>query len=178
MITKKQKEVILNEMIEVWKSAKSLVFYNFNKMNADDLERFRSAVRQNGLKAFVCKNTLMEKSAEKAGVDLSTLSNEMLIGQTGIIISYDDPLVGPKTISQIIKERRKPAIKGGFFEGKFLSPQNVKDLASIPSREILNQQFAYTLLAPVTMFASSLNNTVAKLVYALDAVKRQKEAQS
>ncbi len=178
MITKKQKEAVLNEMVEVWKSAKSMVFYNFNKMNAEDMESFRKKVRENGLKAFVCKNTLMEKSAEKAGIDLSTLSDEMLIGQTGIIISYEDPLLGPKTISQIIKEKRRPAIKGGFFEGRFLSSQNVKDLASVPSREVLTQQLAYTLLAPATQFASVLNNTVTKLVYAIDAVKRQKEAQS
>ncbi len=178
MITKQQKESVINELLEIWQNSKSLVFYNFEKMTAAEMESFRKEIRKNGLKAYVCKNTLIGKSAEKAGIEWNNFADSLFVSQTGIVISQEDPLVGPKTMDQIFKERRKPVIKGGYFEGRFISVDNVKALASIPSREILNQQLAYTLLGPVTMFAASLNNTVAKLVYALNAVKEKKETQN
>jgi large subunit ribosomal protein L10 len=178
MITKQQKKVVINEMVEIWKSSKSMVFYNFDKMNATDMEYFRKEIRRNGLRAYVCKNTLMDKSAEKAGIDTSTATDKLWVGQTGLVFSTDDPLITPKIMDQLFREKKKPVIKGGFFEGKFITPENVKSLASIPSREVLNQQLAYTLLAPVTMLACTLNNTVAKIAYVLNAVREQKESQN
>jgi large subunit ribosomal protein L10 len=177
MINKQKKESVILEMTDIWKNAKSIVFYSFDKMAAADMEYFRKEIRRNNLRAYVCKNSLMGKSAEKVGIEINSLAEKLFIGQTGVVYSEHDPLVGPKTMDQIIKEKRKPIIKGGFFEGKFITPENVKALASIPSREILNQQLAYTLLAPVTMLACTLNNTVAKIAYALNAVKEQKEKQ-
>jgi len=48
-------------------------------------------------------------------------------------------------------------------------------LATLPPKEVLQQRLAYAVLSPVTKVASSLNNVVAKIVYALQAVKEQKE---
>lgn len=178
MINKQKKESVILEMTDIWENAKSMVFYSFDKMAAEDMEYFRKEIRRNGLRAYVCKNTLMGKSAEKVGIEINSTSAKLFIGQTGVVYSIHDPLIGPKTMDQFIKDKRKPIIKGGYFEGRFISPENVKALASIPSREVLNQQIAYTLLAPVTKLACSLNNTVAKIAYALNAVREQKEKQN
>jgi large subunit ribosomal protein L10 len=176
MLTRNEKEKVLLEMVDYWKNGKSFVFYNFTKMQASDVTLLRKKLRASHSVAFVVKNTLIQLSAKQAGINLDEkLSNEMFKGQTGIVVSLEDPISGPKVIDQFFFDYRKPEIKGGFFEGRLLDQFQVKELATIPPREVLNQRLAYDLLSPVTMLARSLNSTVAKIVFAINAVKEMKE---
>jgi large subunit ribosomal protein L10 len=176
MLTRGEKEKVLSEMVDYWKKGKSFVFYNFSKMKASDVTLLRKKLRSSHSVAFVVKNTLIQLSAKQAGIALDEkLSNTMFQGQTGIVVSLEDPISGPKVIDQFFFDYRKPEIKGGFFEGRLLDQFQVKELATIPPREVLNQRLAYDLLAPVTKLARGLNNTVAKIVFAINAVKELKE---
>ena len=176
MLTKEQKKVVLAEMVAYWKNSKSFVFYNFEKMQATEITNLRKKVNSSNSVAFVVKNTLILLSAKEAGLVLDqALADSIFQGQTGIVVSLEDPLAGPKVIDQYYNENRKPEIKGGFFDGRLLTKEQITVLATIPSREVLNQRLAYDLLAPVTMFACSLKNTVAKFVFAINAVKELKE---
>lgn len=176
MLTKEQKKVVVEELQQLWANSKSFVFYSFEKMNAADITKLRKNLRSQKVKAYVAKNNLITLSAKLAGIELDEkLSDAIFFGQTGIVVSLDDPLAGPKVVDTFYKENNKPKVKGGFFEGKLLTMAEVVTLASIPPKEVLQQQLAYALLSPVTKVASSLNNVVAKIVYALNAVKEQKE---
>jgi len=176
LLTKEQKKVVVEELQQLWANSKSFVFYSFEKMNAADITKLRKNLRSQKIKAYVAKNNLITLSAKLAGIELDEkLFDAIFSGQTGIVVSLDDPLAGPKAVDTFYKENNKPTVKGGFFEGKLLTMAEVITLASIPPKEVLQQQLAYALLSPVTKVASSLNNVVAKIVYALNAVKEQKE---
>lgn len=176
MLTREEKEKVLLEMVDYWKNGKSFVFYNFSKMQAADITLLRKKLRASKSVAFVVKNTLIQLSAKQAGIQFDEkLANELFQGQTGIVVSLEDPVSGPKVIDQFFFDYRKPEVKGGFFEGKLLNQFQVKELATIPPREVLHQRLAYDLLSPVSMLARSLNSTVAKIAFAINAVKEMKE---
>ena len=176
MLTRSEKEKVLLEMADYWKTGKSFVFYNFEKMAASDVTLLRKKLRAEKAVAFVVKNTLIQLSAKQAGLKFDEkIASDLFQGQTGIVVSLEDPISGPKIIDKFFFDYRKPEVKGGFFEGKLLSASQVKELATIPPREVLNQRLAYDLLAPVTKLACSLNNTIAKVVFAINAVKELKE---
>ena len=69
MITRKKKEEIYEMMTQNWETAQSFVFYNYEKMDNENLTEFRKIVNGAKCKAVVTKNTLFLKSAENAGIE-------------------------------------------------------------------------------------------------------------
>ena len=69
------------------------------------------------------------------------------------------------------KEHEKPELKLGFVEGRILSAEEVKALASLPTRDQLISQVMQLALAPVQGVAMALNGIATKLVRTVDAVR-------
>ena len=96
MLTKEEKRVIVDELKKMWADSKSFVFYSFEKMNAADITKLRKQLRANQVKAYVAKNNLIALSAKLAGIELDkSMSDSIFSGQTGIVTSQVDPLMGP-----------------------------------------------------------------------------------
>jgi|LZCG01.1.fsa_nt_gb large subunit ribosomal protein L10 len=176
MITRKKKEEIYEMMTQNWETAQSFVFYNYEKMDNENLAEFRKIVNGAKCKAVVTKNTLFLKSAENAGIEFDKeLADSIFCGMTGAVFSTEDPLEAPKIVKDFVKGKKTPKIKGGYFEGKLLSKEQVIKLASVPPREVLLAQVAFCFNGPARNLAVVLNNTMTKLCWALNAVKETKE---
>jgi len=91
-------------------------------------------------------------------------------------MSYDDPVVPMKVLREFAKENDKLEIKAGVLQGGLLGYQDLKALSDLPSREVLLAQVLSTMNAVPTGFVRALNNVPERLVYALQAIKDQKEA--
>ena len=175
MLTREEKSEILDEISDLWKNSKSMVFYNFNKMLSNEIVDFRKTIKSSGAKVFVFKNTLIKLGAKRAGITISDVDSLIFTNQTGLITTEGDPLNAPKLVTEIFYKKGKPKIKGGFFEGRFINSDQVKQLASISSREEIYQRLAYTMASPITKLACSLNNVLVNLLTVLNAVKNKKE---
>ena len=179
MITRKKKEEIFEKMTDTWKEAKSLVFYNYSAMNDESLTEFRKIVNDAECSAYVTKNTLFRKTAQNVGIEFDKVLEKVIFtGMTGVVYSKDDPLLAPKIVKDFTKGKKTPTIKGGFFEGKLLTKEQVITLASVPPREVLLGQVAFCMNGPMRNMAIVLNNTITKLCWALNAVKDQKQPES
>jgi large subunit ribosomal protein L10 len=75
------------------------------------------------------------------------------------------------------KANNKFTIKAGLVEGTYMSPAAVEALAKLPSKEVLISKVMGSLNAPITNFVGVLSATLRSLVYAVDAVRKQKEAE-
>ena len=60
--------------------------------------------------------------------------------------------------------------------GKLLDIDAIKSLSALPSREVLLSQVLSTMIAVPTSLVRALSNVPEKLLYALQAIKDQKEA--
>jgi len=175
LLTRTEKEKLIEEISELWENSKGIVFYNFEKMQANEAVEFRKEIKNSNLRASVLKNTLLKKGAENAGIEITEKEKGIFLRQTGIVYSSEDPLVPCRVIYSFFRKSGKPVIKGGYIDGRFLSPNDVFELAEIPSKEAVYQRLASTLNAPVGKLAVALNAILSKLVYAINEVKIKKE---
>ncbi|MDB4979021.1 MAG: large subunit ribosomal protein [Candidatus Peribacteria bacterium] len=170
-LTKAQKTVQLEELKGSLQKAQSTVFVHYIGMTVTDASDFRRQLRQNGAEMKVAKKTLMRLAAKE--MDLPELPEDQLNGPVACIFSYDDPLVGAQVALKFSKAHPQVGFLGGFFEGKLLSKDEAKGLATIPTRPILLATFAMMIRSPLVSFASMVNSPLTGFARALSELGKK-----
>ena len=80
-----------------------------------------------------------------------------LNGPVALVLSDTDASEISKVLVKFAKDCEGFMVQGGLLDGAVLSPEQVKTLSDLPSREVLLAKFAGTLQAPLTRFAGALN---------------------
>lgn len=170
-----EKKVIVGELKDKFISAKGAVLTSNRGLNVAQDTKLRRKLREAGIEYRVIKNTLARIAADEAGMEGM---RQYLEGPTAIAISTTDPVAPAKLLSDFIRENKLQSveIKAGLVEGKVIDANGVKTLASLPPREVLIAQLLGTLQAPITGFVRALSGNISNLVYALEAVRKQKES--
>src|SRR5919106_1464290 len=146
------KEQLVVELKEKIGGAQALYYTDFTGLNVKRMTDLRRRFRKAGVEYVVIKNTLALRAVNESG-----LAGSRLRGPTGLVISRD-PVSGAKVLSDFAKENdQKPGIKGGLLDGKQIGVDQVKQLASLPSREQMLAQLAGGLQAPLAGFVGALN---------------------
>jgi large subunit ribosomal protein L10 len=105
----------------------------------------------------------------KGGLD------DVLHGPTGLVFVAADPVATAKILADFQKEFERPAVKAGLVDGRRVTADEVKRLASLPSREQLLGQLAGAFQAPLAGFVGALNGLLYQMAGALEALKTQRE---
>ena len=87
-----------------------------------------------------------------------------------------DPVAGAKTLSDFAKENEFFVIKGGALPGQVVSVNDLKALATMPSRDVLIAMLLGTMQAPMATLVRTLNEVPGRFVRTLAAVRDAKEA--
>jgi large subunit ribosomal protein L10 len=116
---------------------------------------------------------LIEIAARELGIEGII---PILEGPTAIAFGIDEPVAPAKILSENINNLKKMEFKAGIVDGKVIDAEGVKALAKLPSKEELIAKMLGSMNAPVANFLSVLSGPMRAFVYALDAVKGQKEA--
>ena len=162
----------VQKLNETFSKAKFAVVADYRGLKVTELEKLRKELRQIDAQIQVAKNTLLKLAVQ--GTDCEGLS-ESFTGTTAIAFSYDEPVGPAKVIADFSKEFEALEIRSAIMDGKMLSADDVKALAKLPSKEQLLGQLCGVLVAVPTGFVRTLNGVSNKLVYALQAIKEQKE---
>ena len=150
----------------------------------DDIKNtieFINAHNIQGLKihsCYVVKNTMVRIAANEIGLEGL---DPVLNGTTAIAVSAEDAVAPAKVVYDFIKENKLEktevlTIKLGVVEGKVISVDEVKALASLPSREVLIAKVLGSMQAPISGMVNVLQGTIRNMVYVLDAIRAQKES--
>jgi len=171
---KEQKAEQVDEIAERLKRAKVAVLTDYRGLTVSQLHDLRTRLRGGEVEYRVVKNTLARRAAEAAGVP--ALQAE-LKGPVAIAFGYDDLGVPAKLINEFVRATRlKLEVVGGLVEGRVFSPDQVKQLADLPSRESLIAQLLGTLQSPVGQLVGIMQTPVQQLVGVLNAYKERLEA--
>lgn len=170
-----EKEAMVAELKEKLDQARAAIITDYRGLNVAAMTELRRRMREQGLEYKVVKNTLTRFAARELGLDDL---EPYLEGPTAIAFSYEDPVAPAKVIMGFAKEHKQLEIKAGLLRGKVIRPEGVKELADLPPREILLAQVLGGLQAPIAGLANVLNGVPRSLVYALEAIRKQKEAAS
>lgn len=163
----------IEEIKEKIDNAQSVVLVDYRGLNVGQLTELRSKYREAGVEYKVYKNTMMRFAFKDAGLEDF---NEFLKGPSAIAFGYDDPVQAAKITSEFAKENEKLEIKAGIVDGKVIDVQGVKDLASLPSREVLVAQVLGGFNAPIQGFANVLQGSIRSLATVLNAIAEEKTA--
>lgn len=156
-----QKQQHVEVISEQLKNSVSTVLVNYRGLTVSEVTELRKQLRDAGIEFKVYKNTMVRRAAEAQGL---TELNEFLVGPSAIAFSNEDVIAPAKIIHEFSKQHEALEIKAGVIEGSFVPAEDVKSIASLPSREGLLSMLLSVLQAPVRNFA-----------YAVKAIGEEKE---
>lgn len=163
---------MIADLKEDFSRAKAVVFTDYKGMTVAELTELRGALKAASLNYRVVKNTLAKIAAQDTDVSVAT---DMFKGPVGIAIGFDDPVLVVRKVYDFSKTNEKLQLKGAVVEGKFCEQQEIREIASLPSREILLSMLAGVFQAPASKMAAVLSATVSRFAYAMEALKRKKD---
>ncbi len=170
--TKRQKKMdIASNLYEKLQKAKSVVVTDYRGLTTAQLLELRQKLADVSGEYTVTKNTLLQRALTQNGQELH---NEVLEGPSATLLAYDDEVSPVKTLTTFAKTVQLPKIKGGYFDGQFLSAEQVDRLAKLPGKDALRGQVVGTIQAPIYNFVSVLQGNIRNLVYVLNGIKEAK----
>lgn len=167
-----QKKAMVAELAERIQNSVAGVLVNYKGITVADDTKLRKELREAGVSYTVVKNTLLKRAAESA--DLSGLE-PVLEGTTALATSPEDYVAAARILSDYADKNKDFQIKAGFVEGGLLSVDEIKDLAKLPSKEVLVAKALGGLNAPISGFVTVLNGNLRGLACVLSAIAEQKQ---
>lgn len=170
-----QKREQVAAITEKIRNAESVVVVSYTGVTVAEITALRNKFRDAGVEYVVLKNTLVRRAMDDLGIKEF---DDLLVGPSAFAFGMKDAVAPAKILSDYIAESKSNrfAIKAGLVEGHYMDPKGIDALAKLPSREVLIAKVMGSLNAPVTNLVGVLSATLRSLVYAVDAVRKQKEA--
>jgi large subunit ribosomal protein L10 len=166
-----QKEQTIETLVSQFKSAKSVVFANFQGLKVKESEELRKLCRDENVLYMASKKTLVQKAIEQAGIAGDVNS---FVGSVSVAFGQGDEVAPARVLAEYAKKHEAVKLYGGLLEGNFIDGDKVKALAALPTKHQLLGQLVGTLNAPVSGFVNVLAGNLRGLVTVLDAIKEQK----
>lgn len=155
------KEQVVQEITDKLKNSMSVVVVDYRGLTVSEVTDLRKQLRDNGVDFKVYKNTLTRRAVENAGL---TELNEFLTGPNAIAFCESDVIAPAKVLHTFSKDHEALEIKAGVLEGVYAPVEDVKAIATLPSKDGLVSMLLSVLQAPVRNFA-----------YAVKAIGEEKE---
>ncbi len=151
-LNRSEKEAVVSDVTGLAAKAQTLVLAEYRGISVADMTKLRSQARSSGVELSVLKNTLARRAVAGSGF---AVASDMMTGP--LIYGFSvDAVAAAKVVADFAKTNDKLVIRGGAFAGKALDVNGVKQLASIPSKEVLLGQLVGLLQSPISRTARVL----------------------
>ena len=150
------------ELTEDFRTATATVLTEYRGLSVTSMKELRRALGDS-TKYSVVKNTLTKIAAKDAGVDLSP---DLLVGPSAVAFIKGDPINAAKSLRDFAKENPFLVIKGGIYEGKAITKEELMQLANLESREVL-----------LAKLAGAMKGSLAKAARIFDALRIKMESE-
>ncbi|MDD4815669.1 MAG: 50S ribosomal protein L10 [Clostridia bacterium] len=161
------KKVVVEEIKNKIKSAKSVAFVDYHGLTVDVDFKMRKAFRENGSEYKVYKNRLILRALNDLGI---TGCDKFLEGNTAVAFSNTDETSAPKIVMETVVSSKKMQVKFGVIDGKVIGATEVEALAKLPSKETLIAMLLGTLQAPARNMVYVLSAPARGLAVAMNAI--------
>jgi large subunit ribosomal protein L10 len=157
------KAAAVAELTEDFKSATATYLTEYRGLTVTSMKQLRRSLGTD-TKYSVVKNTLTKIAAKNAGVELS---DDLLAGPSAVAFIKGDAIDAARNLKNFQKENPLLIIKGGIYEGKFVTTAEIMKLADLESREVL-----------LAKLAGAMKGSLAKAARTFDALRIKMEAVS
>ncbi|MFH1711703.1 MAG: 50S ribosomal protein L10 [Patescibacteria group bacterium] len=171
--TRKEKEVIVAEIAEKFRSMKSASFSKVSGFTMPQANELREKAAEAGVEVFIAKKTLLDLAAKEAGVE--GLDPKIFEGSILTAIGEDE-VSAAKVVNDFNKQYETLTFVGGVLEGQVIGVEEVTKLAALPTKDQLLAQMVGSLNAPISGFVNVLAGNLRGLVNVLNSIKDAKSA--
>ncbi|HUE51311.1 MAG TPA: 50S ribosomal protein L10 [Terriglobales bacterium] len=153
-VTKAKKTEQVEQLGSELKKVSSMIVATYSKLTVAQDYELRKTLRGSGAKYRVVKNTLVERAAKGTKVE-EILKN--LSGVTSIAYTSGDPVALAKALSKYAKDNPEFTFKAGVVEGRVISINEIKALATMPSKEEIYSKLLFLINAPAQRLVTVMN---------------------
>src|ERR1039458_10367313 len=165
-----KKTAVVEEIAGQIGSAEAIFAVDYRGISVSQVADLRDKLREADAKFRIVKNSLTERAADQAGLaDLKPL----LIGPTALAIVRGDAALAAKALHDTARALNLLDFKGGLLNGDVLSADDVRSIARLPSRDVLNAQLVGTIAAPLSGLVRTLNALIVGVAIQLQAIADQ-----
>ena len=165
-----QKAAVVEEIVGQIKSAEAVFAVDYRGISVAQAAELRARLRDSGTKFRIVKNSLTERAADEAGAEAL---KPMLEGPTALAFVSGDAALAAKALNEAARAMHALEFKGGLMDSTTLSADDVRAIARLPAREVLNAQLVGTIAAPLTGLVRTLNALIAGLAIQLQQIAEQ-----
>ena len=165
------KDRMIGEILSDLKDQPNFFITNFMGSSVSDLESVRKSLKIAHGTFFVVKNSMMNVVLDQLKLQDA---KSLIDGGVGISLSGDDVIATSKILVNFSKTHEKFKIKGAVIDGKLVAVDKVKEMANLPTKDVLLAMVVRGIKAPITGFVSVLGGVLRKFVYVVDAIKVSK----
>jgi large subunit ribosomal protein L10 len=166
------KEASVAELTNLFESSTAVLLTEYRGLTVAQLKTLRKSISEDASYAVV-KNTLSTIAATNAG---SASFDDELAGPSAIAFVHGDPVAVAKALRDFTKANPLLVVKGGYFDGKPLTAEEVGKLADLESREVLLAKLAGAFKASLFGAAYLFNAPLSKAVRTVDALREKQES--
>lgn len=168
-LTKQKKHDVVSDVADLLTSSKMTVVAAYPGTTVKALQQLRKNARGNGTKVRVVKNRLVIKAIEQND-KLKGVETGSLRGQLVYAFNSEDEVAPAQIIAQFAKTNPTLEFVGAISaDGKFLSADSVKALATLPSKNQLIAEVVATLMSPLHETMNGLSGNLHALLDGVSA---------
>jgi len=172
-LNRDEKVTIVSELNDSFKRAKLTVVADYCGLKVSEFQKIRIELKDCNSEIRVAKNTLLKRAV--VDTDNEALSDDFT-GTTAVILGYEDPVSPAKVVTKFADDFGKFVIRSAALEGEKIAIEELIALSKLPSKEVLLGQLLSTWNNVPTGLVQVLTGVPRTFVYALQALKDQKEA--
>jgi large subunit ribosomal protein L10 len=168
-LTKNKKNEVVAEVADLLSSSKMTVVSKYQGTTVKSLQQLRREARENGTNVKVVKNRLVIKAIQQTDA-IKDADTSALEGMLLYAFNAEDEVAPAQALANFAKKNPTLEFVGAISaEGKFLSADEVKTLANLPSKEVMIGSVINTLLAPVNDTVNALSGNLHALLDGIEA---------
>jgi large subunit ribosomal protein L10 len=165
-----EKAAVIDRIAGELESSQAVFAVDYRGITVSQVADLRAKLRAADATFTVVKNSLTERAADKAGAEAL---KAVLEGPTALTFVRGDAAAAAKALSDAPRVTEVFALKGGLMDGQAVSPDDIRAIAKLPSRDVLYAQLVGTVAAPLNGLARTLNALISGIAVQLGQIRDQ-----
>lgn len=166
------KQAVVAKIGEIVSGAISVVAADYRGLTVSEMTELRQTARTKGVVMGVFRNTLVRRAVKETHF---ACLDSALTGPLVLFFSQDEPGAAARLVRDFVKTHENLEVKALAMDGQLLPAENLKAVASLPSRDEAIAQLMSVMMAPITKFVRTVNEPAAQFVRVMGQVRDQKQ---
>jgi large subunit ribosomal protein L10 len=169
-MNREQKAAAIAEIAQSIEESSAVFAVDYRGISVPQAAELRAKLREADTRFTIVKNTLTERAADQANAEEL---KSLLEGPTALAFVRGDAAAAAKAIADYARATDLLPFKGGLMDGAALSPDEIRAISRLPSREVLYGQLVGVIAHPISGLARMLNQLIGGLAIALGQIQEK-----